>query len=270
MSSFSVLMSVYKGDKPSYLRDALSSILNQSLAPDQIVIVKDGLLGYELDEVISDFEKKYSHITTLYNENNMGLGLSLQKGLMFCNYDYVFRMDADDLCEKTRFEKQMFFLKKGYDVVGTCYIAFEKNLTNKIAYRKLPEFDKEIKKQARYKSPICHASVGFRKRKVLEAGNYQHCEKYEDYHLWVRMMLIGCTFYNVQEPLFYMRTSLDQISRRGGFRYYLNELRVHKYFNSIGFIDKYQYFFNVFSRGLVRLSPKLIRRFIQYNIWKYS
>lgn len=55
---FSVLMSLYKNEKPEYLREALDSVLNQTLLPDEIVIVEDGPLTEELNAVLKEYKEK--------------------------------------------------------------------------------------------------------------------------------------------------------------------------------------------------------------------
>lgn len=59
----------------------------------------------------------------------------------------------------------------------------------------------------------------FRKGAVLAAGGYQHFPLFEDYYLWVRMLMNGAKFYNIQESLLYFRSSSDMFKRRGGLKY---------------------------------------------------
>ena len=101
-------MSVYKNEKPYYLREALESVVQQTVMPNEIVIVKDGLLTEELDAAINEYSEKYP---TLFNivpfEKNRGLGLALKDGVLACSYEYIARMDTDDICKVNRFEKQI-------------------------------------------------------------------------------------------------------------------------------------------------------------------
>ena len=59
MLPFSVLISVYFKEKPAYLEQALTSIFTQSAVPDEIVVVKDGPLGKELESVLDIYKSKY-------------------------------------------------------------------------------------------------------------------------------------------------------------------------------------------------------------------
>ena len=129
MNSFSVLLSVYFKENPNYLAKALESIwINQVLKPTQIVVVKDGALTPELEEVLNDFSK-IAPIDYVVNENNIGLSASLNKGLKACKYEIVARMDTDDISCPNRFEKQMAFFNEnpGIDILGSFATKIDEN-----------------------------------------------------------------------------------------------------------------------------------------------
>ena len=121
---FSVLISVYIKEKPEFLKKALDSIYNQTLRPDEIVLVKDGILTRELENVISIERKKFENqnidFVCVQLQKNMGLGIALQKGLEKCQYEYIARMDSDDIAVEDRFEKQADYMRQNSDlsVVG--------------------------------------------------------------------------------------------------------------------------------------------------------
>ena len=92
----SVLMSIYFKEKPEYFRESLESILNQTYFPDEIVLVKDGPLTNELEEVIKEYKEKLN-IKTVPLEKNLGLGLALKEGVLHCSNEIIIRMDTDDI-----------------------------------------------------------------------------------------------------------------------------------------------------------------------------
>ena len=94
---FSVLMSVYKNEKPEYLQQSLESILQQTILPAEIVVVKDGSLTDELDKVLDAFAKRSNLFRFLSFEQNRGLGLALRDGVEACSYEWIARMDTDDM-----------------------------------------------------------------------------------------------------------------------------------------------------------------------------
>src|SRR5690348_1348881 len=115
----SILMSVYQRESPQFLREALESLATQTVPADEVVIVKDGPVGSDLDAAISSYREKLP-IACLQLEKNEGLGSALNAGLSKCGADLVARMDADDICACDRFEKQLAFFEQNpeADVVG--------------------------------------------------------------------------------------------------------------------------------------------------------
>lgn len=268
MTPFSVLMSVYIRDEARYLDEALSSIFSNSILPNEIILVKDGLLTEELNQIIEKFMEKYPIFKIIQNEKNLGLGLSLAKGILECSNEYIARMDSDDICKPDRFEKQIIYLSEGYDVVSCWSEFFENDINNIIAVKKRPEYHEEIIKLAKKRSPISHAGTMYKKSAVLKVGNYKHYLYYEDYHLWVRMIMAGCRFYNIQEPLLLVRSSYNQIGRRGGYSYLKTEIQAHHDFYKMGFLTIFEFIRNIFIRIIIRLNPIQVRKYLYLLIWK--
>ena len=261
---FSVLMSVYFKESPSYLEAALSSVFAQTVMPDEVVLVEDGPLTSELDETISKFEKEYPTILKVIKfENNRGLGKALHDGLLECSNEIVFRMDTDDIAHKDRFEKQLkIFKEKNVDVVGSNITEFDETMTNITSHRIVPEHDEDIKKMAKSRNPINHVTVAMKKSKVIEAGNYISMYYFEDYYLWIRMMKIGAIFYNVQESLTDVRGGNDMIKRRGGKKYIKPIINFEKAILKLGYISKFEFLKNVLQRVIVSLIPNHFRFFV--------
>lgn len=95
---FSVLMSIYKKEEPKYFVEALESVLNQTVMPNEIVIIEDGILTKELQDVIIKYKEKYPDIIKNYHlKENKGLGLALNYGVTKCKHNLIARMDTDDI-----------------------------------------------------------------------------------------------------------------------------------------------------------------------------
>ena len=267
---FSVLMSVYKNERASWFRTALDCILNQTILPQEIVLVKDGPVPSDLDAIIDDYSSRYPIFHIVANETNLGLGLSLQKGILECSNEIIARMDTDDIIPPERFEKQLAAINKGYDVVSCWSVPFINSYDNAVAVKKRPENHDDIVKLAHRRSPICHAACMYRKSAVIKAGNYQDRLYYEDYNLWVRMIQSGAKFYNVQEPLYFFRTDERQLSRRGGWSYLKRELGYLREFYDLGFYSFNDLFVNSSIRIVARLCPPFMRGWIFKKIWRHS
>jgi len=258
---FSVLLSVYFKENPSFLKQALESIWHdQTYKPDEIIIVKDGPLTKELDLVIANFSES-APVKTVALDKNQGLGAALNIGLTHCHNDIVARMDSDDISKPTRFEKQIEYLSKNSDIdlVSASIDEFTGTPYHIISTRRLPEFHYEIKKFAKKRCPVNHPVVVFKRSAVLKAGGYQHFPLFEDYYLWARMLMSGAKFYNLQESLLYFRTNADTFKRRGGFKHAIDDIKLQFEFKKIGFISFYEMIRNIGFRATVRLFPNYFR-----------
>ena len=195
-------MAVYKNDAPDYLRDALKSVIDQTLKPNEIVIVGDGPISEECKKTIEDMSHEAKHegidLVFLPQEENNGLGASLRLAVEHCRYDYIARMDADDLALPYRFEKQMkcFDEDPELSIVGGMITEFEGSPENIMDKRVLPLSDSEIKEFMKSRCGVNHVTVIFKKADLLKAGNYNDEYRQEDYYLWARMIKTGCKFRN--------------------------------------------------------------------------
>ena len=144
MNKFSVLISVYYKERAEYLKSALESVFAQTLCADEVVLVKDGPIGADLDDIIADFSMHYpNQMKVVELPRNVGLGNALSKGLEHCSYDLVARMDSDDICLPDRFEKQVeIFATKTVDVVSAWIEEFDELNNSRI--KKLPECDEPL------------------------------------------------------------------------------------------------------------------------------
>lgn len=264
---FSVLISVYINEKPDYLKEALKSICDQSLQAKEVLIVADGRLTDKLYNIINDFIFNYQNARLLQLPENIGLGLALREGVVECRYEVIARMDSDDVIPSDRFQKQMKLIQDGYDIVSCWSAIFIDNINNIIAVKKRPASHAEIIKLAHRRSPLCHAACMYRKSAVIKAGNYNHRQYYEDYHLWIRMILNGSKFCNIQEPLYYVRTTREQIVRRGGVKYLRKEIAVFFEFYKMGFYSIKDLIINSLIRIPIRVLPARLRAIVMSLIW---
>lgn len=256
IGAFSVLMSVYCKEKPQYLSDCLESIYASTLLPQEIILVKDGPLSHELNEVIKEFENRKG-FKTISLEYNSGLGIALNVGLSECCYDLIARMDADDICEPERFEKQYEHFKKFPELclLGGCIIEYDASFSTCRGMRKVPLSYQDIISNCYIRNPFNHMTVMFRKSKVLSVGGYKHHPFMEDYNLWLRLIASGYIVENLSDILVKARTGDEMIRRRGGRNYVKSEYELMKLINELKITNKY-YSFSIFAtRSLTRFLP---------------
>lgn len=221
-SKYSVLMSVYYKEKPEYLRASLNSMLTQTLFPDQIVLVKDGKLTEQLNNLIKEYVDDNEDLFTVVElEENIGLGKALDHGLKYCRNELVARMDTDDISLPTRCEIQIkeFNEKPDLSLNGTMIDEFYDTPDNIVSSRIVPTEHEEIKKFIRRRSPFNHPTVMFKKSEVIRCGGYGLLRRKQDLDLFSRMINNGCKSSNINQSLLLFRSNKDNFKRRKSWSY---------------------------------------------------
>lgn len=265
---FTVLMSVYEKEKAIYLKECLDSILiNQSIIPNELVIVEDGPLTQELNITLDQYEQQYSFIKRIKLEENKGLGEALRIGFEKCSFEIIARMDSDDISDFYRFEKQLKFLSenKDVDLIGGSIGEFFEEVNDIKFIRQLPKDIELIKKMAIRRNPVNHVTVMFKKSSVMEAGSYQPLAYLEDYYLWIRMLNKGMKIVNMDDVLVYVRTGQEMFKRRSNPVYIKSWWQLQKEMYSYKFINLGQLSINMVTIIAFIYTPEKMK----YYIYKY-
>jgi len=260
----SVLISVYHAEKAEFFKRALESIWDeQTLKPDEIVLVEDGSLTPELYAEIESAKSRMP-ITSVQLKTNVGLGDALREGIKFCKGEFIARMDTDDISRPNRFKTQMDFLTNNpeFDIVGSWIGEFESDENIIVSHRKTPQKHDDILKFAKKRNPMNHVTVIFRASAVIKAGSYVKSLGFEDYDLWVRMLQQGSLFANIEQDLVAVRIGNGLIGRRRGLFYAANELKFQNQLRKYGFISVTNYLMNVAVRLSSRMMPPYVLRFV--------
>lgn len=262
---FSLLMSVYSGEEATQFDRALDSVMQATLLPKEVVLVCDGPLTEPLEAVISQYVQRFPNLFRLIRlEKNSGLGVALNVGLTHCSYELVARMDADDVSYPERFERQVEFMNAHPEVgvLSATINDFMGEESNVLGRRELPMEHKAIYRFAKQRNPINHPVVIFRKSEVERVGGYEHCPYFEDYYLWVRMLLAGSRFHNLKESLLAFRMDKNALQRRRGRRYAQYELAFLKKIRQIGFLSRGEWLKCVVTRVPLRFLPPSLLSFL--------
>ena len=265
---FSVLISIYEKENPLFFDLSLESILvNQSLLPYQVVIVKDGNLTQELEFVLNKYIALFPEIITICGYvDNKGLGYALNYGLNYCNHEIVFRMDTDDISHPNRFEIQLpIICKDKNSIVGSNIEEFKFEIGDYNKYRNVPVNMKSIKHNMFNRNPFNHMTVVFKKSIVESVGGYIDMPRYEDYYLWIRL-LKKFKGENVNKNLVYARVGNGMIARRQGIPFFKKELKFQYTLFKFELINLLQFIKNLFTRALPRLLPAMLLN-IFYNLY---
>lgn len=263
----SVLMSVYQNEKVEYFETAMNSILTQTLAPDEILLVQDGPLPRELEQAVVRYEESCPSLRVHRLPENVQLGRALRTGVELCRNELIARMDTDDIAVPARLEHQRDFLEghPEISVLGGWMEEFNDEGTYRCVKR-MPETPEELLEYGKYRCPVNHMTVMFRKADVLECGNYQHFPNLEDYHLWSRMLTSGKKFYNMQEVLVKSRTNQSLYARRGGYPYFKRYLSLRKMQRRLGLLSSGEYAKSVFYTAGMTLTPNCVRALLYKKV----
>ncbi len=228
--NYSVLMSVYAKDNPEYLELAIDSMLNQTVKPEQFVIVQDGLLPESIGQVICKYESNQPELFTIIKlETNGGLANALNIGLQACRNELVARMDADDISLPKRCEKELKKFSENPDLVicGCNIDEFYDIPQNVKTSRVVPAEYEDILRFMRRRQPFNHPTVIYKKSKVIEAGGYPQLRRKEDFDLFSRMLSKGYYALNVDESLYLYRANEENYARRKSWVNFKNALYVY-------------------------------------------
>ncbi len=256
----SVLMSVYKNDNGFFLKEAIDSILNQTIKPNQVVIVVDGPVPEVISNIIDSYRERFAliavdfNIVTLYK--NLGLGLALREGVNYCTEKYILRMDSDDISKLDRIEKVVRYIKANPDVdaFGSYIEEFSEVVGDLKRFRKVPLTTTDIFNFGKQRNPMNHVTMCIKKKSLLNVGNYESVIYHEDYYLWVKMLVSGLKLENIDSSLVNVRVGNDLIGRRIGINYFKLEFCFARKCINVGY-------FSIFD-GIVYLIPRLFFRIL--------
>jgi glycosyltransferase involved in cell wall biosynthesis len=254
----SALGSLYIKESPIFLEQALDSLLKQTYELDEIVLMIDGPILQEHEEVIS--KNKYSKLLNIYRlENNVGLGEALKIGIGKIQNEYILRFDTDDINHQDRLQCSLEYLvSEDLDVCSSNVIEFNNSIGDLNIIKKVPYQHNKIVRFAKWRSPMNHMAVLYRKSTLLKHGAYENVLNFEDYYLWCKLLQNGAKFGNLQQPLVYARIGNDMIGRRKGVSYFKREYYFAKRVYSMGFFSAIEFLRFLIIRLPMRILPKKV------------
>jgi len=259
---FSLLLPVYAGDRPDFLRLAFeSSVDQQTLRPAEVVVVQDGPVPEALAAELARIERESPvPVRVVRLPENRGLTEALNEGLKACAKPVIARMDADDVSDPERFERQWELIEQGYELVGTGMAEFEEDPAITSAQRIPPVGEQRIREHAKTHNPFNHPTMMYRAELIERVGGYEPFGKMEDYWLGIRVIAAGARVENLPEPLVKYRVGSGAFARRGGWVEARTEWRLQGELRRMGFVTTAQYLRNVVMKGAYRLLPAPLKR----------
>ncbi len=253
---FSVVMSVYYADDATHFVQAVHSVLDQSMLPSEVIISVDGPVTNNIRLALFELDKNPT-VKILWHRENRGAGSARHAAISLARHDCVAIMDADDVALPTRFEKQInFLLSENYDAVGSFVEEFKTVPGDTAKIRKVPLVQQDILRFARWRQPVNHVTLMFRREAYMNVKGYRAYRSVEDFDLIYRLILSGARFANIPEVLVYVRTGASIVNRRSGLLYLGRELALMHRMRRDGFLSNIQWVLNCIIRIFVRLLPK--------------
>lgn len=263
---FSVLMTVYAKEKSEYFDISLKSILvDQTRLPDQFVLVYDGPVSEELNQVTEYYKSIFPNEFELVElPENVGQGAASKAGFAKCKYELIARMDSDDISKPERFEKelQIFERNKDVDVVGSHISEFKDDPNEITGIREVPEKHQDILHMFKMRNPVNNVTVMYKRIALERIGGYSNVRANEDFNLYVKLLLDGNRFYNIQEPLVHVRTGQGMVERRGDINIYHAWKENQKLLYKGKITNYFEYKRNCITCYCFIRCPKWIKRFL--------
>ena len=266
---FSVSMCVYGKDNPEYFDVALNSVIKQTVKPAEVVLTIDGPIPESIEAIIQKYSKLLSetniNFVVVRLKENMGHGEARRVCFNNCSYPIIALMDADDISNNTRFEKEinMFASENDLAIVGSHVSEFFGDPENIRTKRVVQLTDERIKEDMKSRCPMNQPTVMFKKNAVDKVGGYIDWFCNEDYFLWIRLAKEGYKFANIDECLVNMRVDEESYKRRGGLKYFRSEKKIQQLLLSNEMISFPKYIINVTERLIVQvIMPNFMRAWV--------
>lgn len=268
MENYSVLMTVYKKDNPSFVKQGIDSMLEQTVVTNDFVLVCDGSLTDELDTLIDKYEtdnKEFFHVVRL--EKNIGLGAALRQGLPLCINRLVARMDNDDIAYPDRCEKELKYyeIHPETSILGTYVTEFDSDISNIMREKKVPTDMPSIMAFSKRRNPFNHSTVMLDKEKIMSVGNYSEMRTNQDVELWVRALNNGLQGANLPESLVYFRFDNDTYQRRKDIKNIRLMVKVWEDFYKNKYCKLKDYVFVAVTQYIIALTPTKLIQWVYNN-----
>ncbi|WP_318451154.1 glycosyltransferase [Photobacterium leiognathi] len=264
MNKIAVALSIYKSDQPEYIKKAIESILTQRDADFDLYIKVDGKVPDEIHCVLNKYIS-LNNVFIDFHSVNKGLAFRLNQIIKIAldknKYDFLARMDADDISYPERFSTQVSFLieNQGIAVVGSSVIEFNENGSEKL--KEMFTSHDELYFNIIKRCPFNHPTVMFNLN-VIDEKDIIYDDRLlntQDYYLWVELLKKGYRFSNIEKPLLRFRINSDFYNRRG-LKKAINDTKARYHAMKILKLFTLSNISHTVLLFLLRISPSFVKR----------
>lgn len=260
----SVVMACYYGDKLGALVEAIDSMLNQTLAIYEFIIVVDGPVSGNMERYLDQVNSDNHHVNLIKLSENSGAANARNIGMNASSGDYIAIMDSDDISYANRLETQYNALREyDADVVWAWQTEFYDESKQYVGLKRCPEFHDEIVRSLKWRCLLPDPTTFMKRECLQKTGGYgSYRDLNIDYHFFLEMKLSGCKFYAVQEPLIKVRVSPVQRKRRGGLKLLKQDYEFRKWMISKNLLNHFEFILVMFMYVGFRLQPNWMRDWV--------
>ena len=239
LPEYSVLMSVYAGERPEFLRQSIESMMSQTYPTNDFVLVCDGELTDELENIVKEYEDEYECFHPLRIKKTIGTGQCANAGISACLNEYIVKMDSDDIALPQRCEISMRVLAKNPDIdmLGAYIDEFDSESGEYISTKKTPLSNSEIRKYAKRRNPFNNQTLVYKKSIAEKVGGYTNIKRCEDYEFVVKMLSHGARGRNLDKVLVRYRITANNYKRRKNWANTKSFINVRWRIYRMGFSD---------------------------------
>lgn len=266
---FSVVISTYHGEVAANLGTAIESIFEQTVPPDDVVLVVDGAVDSEQEELIKMLSLSHATLRVIWLRSNVGRGVARNIGIKEALHDIVALMDSDDISCADRFQQTLIAMQqRNADIVCSLQEEFDNSSFKVLCTKKCPEHDEAIKSSLKLTCIVSNPSIIFKKDIWHTVGGFPHFRNAnEDYLFFLRAAKHNFVFYCVQRPLLRVRISSEQKRRRAGLNAFKDDIAFRMLCISEGHHSRAFALFALSLFLVKRLSPQYMRDAMNY-IWR--
>ncbi len=267
--TYSILMTVYYGEKPETFRQAIASAMNQSIKSNDFVVVCDGPLTEQLDAVLNEFQSADPDLFQIIRlPENKGVGTASNVGVKYCKNELIAKMDADDISFPERCERQIqrFMKKPELAVLGGQILEFVSEPSQPCSRRVVPCDNEAIRRFGRKRQPFNNPSVMYRKSVIQQVGGIRPYFRGEDYDLYVRILHAGYYCENLDENLVWVRIAENREDRRVSFHTYRCFVQTRWNALRLGYSSWWDFLIACAAETVVCLCPPSIQNYIYRTI----
>lgn len=270
LPKYSVLMSVYAKEDPEFFKLSVESMLDQTYAPNDFVLVCDGPLTEELDKAVKYYEENYECFRPIRLPENIGTGRCANKGMEACKNEYIVKMDSDDIALPNRCEISLYTMAKHpeIDILGAFIDEFDSDTNEFISTKRTPLSNKEIVKYAKRRNPFNNQTLVYKKSLAEKVGGYSDIKRCEDYEFVVKMLAGGARGRNIGRTLVKYRVTPENYKRRRNWANTCSFIKVRWRIFKMGFSSFSDFLVPAAAQAVLfilpnRLTSKMYRKFLR-------